>query len=171
MFLSTRFRYALLAVLVAVLLSVGAVTAADNAQSISQFVRINTQHLTVSRTTTLTGAASLASTLDVVGATELGAGLAFTPQSATTVTNGGSITPAGVYVPLTSSGNVGTSSVVTTSATAGDIAIFVNTANTTITISDTTPLRLTGNIALGQYDTLTLLFDGSTWNQLATSNN
>ena len=48
---------------------------------------------------------------------------------------------------------------------------MVNNSNTTITISDTGTLKLSGNIALGQYDTLVLISDGTNWVQLATTNN
>ena len=166
-----RFRFALLAVVLAIVFSASVVTAADLTQSISRFVRINTDHITVNRTATVTGATALASTLTVAGNAAFSGDVAFVPQAAVTVTNGSEINPTTAYIPLTSAGTVGTSSILTATSTVGDLIVLVNTANTTITISDTGALRLSGNIALGQFDTLTLLFDGTAWNQLATSNN
>ena len=86
-----------------------------------------------------------------------------------TVTTDGTITPTGSYQPLSSSGNVQTASI--TAGTAGDILFLVNTANTTITISDTGTLKLGGNRALGQYDTLTLMSDGTNWIERSFTNN
>lgn len=53
----------------------------------------------------------------------------------------------------------------------GDVLILANQASTTITISDTGTLKLSGNLALGQYDSVTLISDGTNWIQAATSNN
>lgn len=171
-----RFKGVGLALVLALLLSLVFAEGIAQAQGRSVFGWIVASRLTVSNTTELQstldvdGAATLASAT-VEGDTVLAARANFTEQGAVTVVNGGNITPTGVYMPLTSSGNVGTASVLTTTATAGDLLVFINTANTTITLTDTAPLRLSGNIGLGQYDTLTLWFDGSTWIQLATTNN
>ncbi len=90
-------------------------------------------------------------------------------QDAVTVTNGSTITPTGTYQPIQSAGAVGTSSIAT--KTAGTVLVLVNAVAQTITLTDTGTLMLTGNLALGQYDTVTLLSDGTNWIQLATSNN
>lgn len=85
------------------------------------------------------------------------------------VTNGSTITPGGIYQPIESAGNVGTSDI--TAGDAGDLLILTNTANTSIVLTDTGTLKLGGNRTLGQYDTLTLMSDGTNWLELAFGNN
>lgn len=91
------------------------------------------------------------------------------PRTGVVVTMNGIITPTGSYQPISSAGTVNTAQIAV--GTAGDMLFLVNTSATTIVISDTSPLILTGNISLGQYDTLLLRSDGTRWIQLATSNN
>ncbi len=101
-----------------------------------------------------------------VGALET---LRMTPSTAIMVTQGITITPAGSFQPLAAEGNVSTGAIA--AGTAGDVLALTNDTNTTITISDTGTLKLSGNIALGQYDTLLLVSDGTNWVQVATTNN
>lgn len=172
-----RIKGAGLAVVLALLLSLVFAEGIAQAQGRSVFGWVVASRLTVSNATDLQGAldvggaATLDSTLSVAGDLTLSDDLNLTAQSAATVTNGGDVTPSGAYVPLTAAGNVGTSSIVTTSATTGDIVQFVNSANVTITFTDTGALKLSGNAALGQYDTLTLLFDGTNWIEIAQVDN
>jgi hypothetical protein len=91
------------------------------------------------------------------------------PASTVVVTTDGTITPAGSYQPISSAGNVQTASIA--AGTAGDILYLINTSNTTITITDTGTLKLGGNRALGQYDTLTLMSDGTNWVERSYTNN
>jgi hypothetical protein len=101
-----------------------------------------------------------------------GADLVFGPPTPIAVTSGGVITPAGIYQTLTSAGNVGTSSVVTT--TERKLLILHNVGANTITLTDTGALVLGGNAALGANDTLTLLSSGGTtskWVQLSKADN
>lgn len=91
------------------------------------------------------------------------------PGTTVVVTTDGTITPAASYQPLSSSGNVQTASIA--AGTAGDVLYLINTSNTTITISDTGTLKLGGNRALGQYDTLTLMSDGTNWIERSFTNN
>jgi hypothetical protein len=51
--------------------------------------------------------------------------------------------------------------------TAGDVLTLVNIGSNAITITDTGTLKLSGNAALGQYDSVTLLSDGTNWIQVA----
>jgi len=90
-------------------------------------------------------------------------------NTAISVTNGATITPTGTFHALTAAGNVGFGAIAAGSP--GDLLILVNEANVTITISDTGTLKLSGNLALGQFDSVTLLSTGTDWVQLATSNN
>jgi len=41
----------------------------------------------------------------------------------------------------------------------------------TITLTDTGTLKLGGNAALGQYDSITLLSDGTNWIQVSKADN
>lgn len=86
-----------------------------------------------------------------------------------TVTPGSTIIPTGVYQILTSATAAGTSSIA--NPTAGRFVVLVNVGSNTITLTDTGTLKLSGNIALGQYDSVSLLGDGTNWVQTATSNN
>jgi len=93
------------------------------------------------------------------------------PQSAQTIANGtGDVAPTGTYHQITSAGNVGNTLSVS-GFSAGYLAVLVNIGSSTITITDTGTTMLTGNIALGQYDTLTLLFDGTNWLEISASDN
>jgi hypothetical protein len=85
------------------------------------------------------------------------------------VTMNATITPLGSYQPLSSAGTVNTASI--TVGAAGDVLTMVNTTNTSIVFTDTGTLHLSGNLTLGQYDTVTLVSDGTNWNQISTSNN
>lgn len=85
------------------------------------------------------------------------------------VTQDGIITPTNSYVELTAAGDVSTG--VIASGTEGDLLFLVNTANQTITISDTGTLKLSGDLALAQYDSAVLIFEGTNWIQLSETNN
>ena len=116
------------------------------------------------------GAIDADSTIDVASDATLGADLIFAAQTAVTVTQDSTITPLGVYVPIQNqTGAVSTSSIA--AGTAGQLLILTNISANTITITDTGTVMLSANIALGQYDTLALLADGTNWLQLSTSNN
>lgn len=95
--------------------------------------------------------------------------LNLSPGENITVTQDSTITSLAAYQPLTADEAVSTGSV-TTGAT-GQVVIFTNVSTNTITISDTGTLKLTGNIALGQFDSLMLVSDGTNWLQVATANN
>lgn len=82
-----------------------------------------------------------------------------------TVTDGSTITPTGMYQRISSAANTGTSAIANPSA--GRLLILVNVANTTITLTDTGTLKLSGNAALAQYDAIQLLGDGTNWIQIA----
>jgi hypothetical protein len=89
-----------------------------------------------------------------------------TRETTVTVTNGGTVTPLGTYVPLSSAANVGTSAIA--GCTAGDtyskLIWFENVGSNTITFTDTGTLKLSGNAALGAFDTLILRCDIATGN-------
>lgn len=91
-------------------------------------------------------------------------------QTVQVVSAGGTITPTGMYHPISSTVATGTSSVVGVS-TAGRLVTSINVGSNTITLTDTGTLKLAGNAALGQYGNITLLSDGTNWIQLAKSDN
>jgi 3D (Asp-Asp-Asp) domain-containing protein len=93
----------------------------------------------------------------------------FPVSTAQTVTQNAQITPVGTFHRLTSAASVSTADIEILDA--GTVVVLVNVGSNTITISDTGTLKLSGDIALGANDTVTLLSDGTNWIQLATSNN
>jgi len=93
-----------------------------------------------------------------------------TQQSTQTITATGGITPTGAYHQITAAAARGTSSVAGVS-TAGRIVTLVNVGSNTITLTDTGTLKLGGNAALGQYDSITLLSDGTNWIQVSKADN
>ena len=90
-------------------------------------------------------------------------------QTAITVTADGAVDPTGSYQQLTAAGAVTTSDV--TCGSEGDVVTFANVANQTITITDTGTLKMAGNFGMGQYDTLTVLNDGTNCLEISRSNN
>lgn len=102
----------------------------------------------------------------------LGGNLFTTRVTTITVDNDSTVTPTGAYQPLSAAGNVGTATIAGCSAsTDGSMVTFVNGSNTTITFTDTGTLKLSGNAALGQYDTLTVLCDTANWIEIGQVNN
>lgn len=91
-----------------------------------------------------------------------------TPQTTLAVASGTPITPVGSYQPISSTAAAG---VTITVGTAGDTVTFINITTPTITITDTGTTMLSGNAALGQYDTLTVYCDGTNWIEVAQTNN
>lgn len=111
----------------------------------------------------------VASDSTLSGDLALGGDLKLTAQSVVTITNGATLTPLGSYQPLAAAGAVGFGSI--TVGAAGSVLYLVNSVNQTITITDTGTLKLAGNIALGQYDALQLISDGTNWVQVAPVGN
>jgi hypothetical protein len=86
-----------------------------------------------------------------------------------TITASAPITSVATFQPISAAGNIGTSAIA--AGTAGDLLVIENIANVSIVITDENTTMLTGNITLGQYDTLSLIYDGTNWVQLTTANN
>lgn len=60
----------------------------------------------------------------------------------------------------------------TTTYVTGDVLMFYNASPSgTLTIADSDPVKASGNIALGQYDTASLWYDGTYWVQTGESDN
>jgi hypothetical protein len=175
-----RMYTALAAVLIAATLLVSLAGALDAQGIRQQFEHVIARALTVNGAAILNGAATANGATTINGALTANADADFAAAATLTtarlraatpisVTQGATITPTASYQPLQSAGNVSTAAIATGSA--GDLLILINAADTTITISDTGTLKLSGNIALGQFDALTLISDGTNWTQIATSNN
>ncbi|MBN1315459.1 MAG: hypothetical protein JXA42_08325 [Anaerolineales bacterium] len=127
--------------------------------------------ITAGNDMTVTGAFTVtAANGNTVAAGDLigGADLRLMAQTAISVTNGNPFTPTGMIQPLTSAGAVTPTIAI---GSAYDLLLLINTSATTIVIQDTGTQKLSGDVALGQYDTLTLWCDGTNWIQLAASNN
>ena len=89
-----------------------------------------------------------------------------------TVTNGEVI--SNVYgvqrISMTSAATVTLAT--TTTYVTGDTLIFYNASPSgTLTIADSDPVKASGAIALGQYDTASLWYDGTYWIQTGESDN
>lgn len=97
------------------------------------------------------------------------ANLILAAQTGIVVANDTVIAPTGSYQPISAAGAVGTASI--TVGTAGSVLTLVNTSSNTITLTDTGTLKLAGNIALGQFDALNLISDGTNWVQTAPVGN
>lgn len=173
-----RFTRSAAAIFTAAALIIALATALDAQGIKQQFEHVIARALTVEGAATMNADLTVADDLtigDAATATSISAATGIfdiarlTPATAISVTQGLTITAAGSYQPLESAGNVSTGAI--TAGAAGDVLILANQANTTITISDTGTLKLSGNLALGQYDSVTLISDGTNWIQAATSNN
>lgn len=105
-----------------------------------------------------------------ISSLKLSGGLTLAPGAATTLTDGATFAPSRAAHPLDSAGDVGVS-LAAGSATAGDLLLLYNTADTTITITDTGTAKLAGDAGLGQHDALLLIYDGAHWIELARSDN
>ena len=117
------------------------------------------------------GAAAFANTLALTGAATFAGEAKFTAPTQVTVTANSTIATAGyTVVPLYAAGTVGTANV-TGCQTAGKLTVLRNISNQSITITDTSTIMLSANAVLTQYDTLTLLGDGTNCLQLAIANN
>lgn len=135
--------------------------------------------VTVTDALTVNGAATLASSnvtgnASVTGNTSLTGYLAVTgatyliPPTTLTVTNNSVLTVTGTVLELTAAGAVGATM---PNATDGRLLIVLNTANQTITITETSTAKMAGNFAMGQYDSITFVGSGVVWYELARSNN
>jgi len=90
------------------------------------------------------------------------------PPDALAVTDGGTINPTGAVVELAAAGAVGADMA---AAGDGEFVILINTANQTITITETATTHMAGDFSMGQWDTITFIGQGVIWNEVARSNN
>jgi len=132
--------------------------------------------VTLGSTVHVTGAALFASTvgasshISTAGKSQLGTWLVSDKRTKITVTEGGYITPTGTLQEIDAAGAVTPTGGVAAGA-AGSWLILWNSGSNTIRLIDTGALMLSGNLDLGQYDTVILVSDGTNWLQVGTSNN
>jgi len=94
--------------------------------------------------------------------------LTFTVEDATP------ITPTGTFMPLTSAGAVAVpaiTKIVGSTGLPGDLLILKNVGAQNITVSASATVNLSGDLVLAVDDTIVLIWNGSRWVELATSNN
>jgi hypothetical protein len=156
----------------AVLSSFSVVQAQTGNRGRSNFDWIVARRITITTLgLTVTGDTSLGDT-DIIGTLTAdnvaGGALSITPTDAISVTAAMVITPTASYHPLESAGAVGATLGV---CDEGLVTTFVNTVNQTITITETATAKMAGNFAMGQFDTLTLVGDGTFCYELSRSNN
>lgn len=94
--------------------------------------------------------------------------LIISAQTAISVTDGLTVTTTGGYQPLESGGTV---TMTLTVPSAGALIHLTNTSNTTINLADSGNVKLSAAWAAGQYDTISLLSDGTYLLEVARSNN
>lgn len=98
--------------------------------------------------------------------------LKYTAGTTQTLTADGTIAVANSYALLSAAGSIGTSNIGTCNLlNQGQLLILENVSNTTITITDTGTLKLSGNAALAQWDSAALVCDGTNWVQLYEQDN
>jgi len=122
----------------------------------------------------VTGTSLLTGTVTAVGNVLVGDWLVAIEQTACVVFAGSSITPTGMYQPITSEAVVTTSTsiAIVDGVTIGQLLILINeNAADAITVDDGGNTRLSGDAVLGPDDTLMLIWDGADWVEIAQANN
>lgn len=120
--------------------------------------------LTVTDTLAVTGNATLS------GDVTIDDDLVLDPQAITiAVTADSTITALGTVTKLSAAASCGTATI--TAGTAGQVLILMGPAANTITITDTGTLKLSGNCALTANGTLTMISDGTNWNEISCNDN
>jgi hypothetical protein len=112
---------------------------------------------------------TVADDLTVTDLAEVGK-IRYTKGTTQTLTASAEITSVNTFQPIGAAGAIGTSAIAA-GVQPGSLLVIENIANVAIVITDTGTTMLTGNITLGQYDTLGLIWDGTNWVMLYTANN
>lgn len=117
----------------------------------------------------VTGTGAVTGDLTTSADVSIGDDLNVAAQTGATITQAGSLTPAGTYQPISAAGAVSFNDI--TAGSAGDVLVLINTGANTITITDTGTIKLSGNAALGQYDSILLWSDGTNWIEVGQADN
>lgn len=97
--------------------------------------------------------------------------VAFNPAITQVITENDTLNATGTMQPISSTAAAAMSGNSITIKPAGTLLILVNVGAQTITFTETGILKSAGNIALGTLDSASLLSDGTSWYQIAGSNN
>lgn len=116
---------------------------------------------------------------DIIGDTSntyslpVDAAFAFKPSLDQVVASGGTIVPSRTFITIIAAGSVttSTSEAIADGYADGQLLILMNDDSNAITIKDNANTVMAGDVALGQGDTITLIWLGDSWYQLAASNN
>lgn len=119
---------------------------------------------------TVTDSLNVTGTADFDGVVIVGTFARAEKATAQSLSDDFSLVPTGTYQPVSASAAAG-GVISTTGRTAGDLLVVINTGTNTVTITDTGTMKLAGNAALGQYDSLMLIFDGTNWVEIARADN
>lgn len=123
---------------------------------------------TLNSTSSNLGASSV-TTLSATGHTAL-VSVGYPVSAQQTVTTSSTISPTSAFVAITAAGAVTVGDI--GDGVNGQILTLVNAGTNAITVPDSGSQRLAGgNVALGQYDTLMMIWYANAWTQLATANN
>ena len=93
--------------------------------------------------------------------------VSFSPRTEFTVQTGVPITVSGGFMALNASSIVTPSSIAP--SVAGNVVVLYNNSVYTVTLQDSGVIMLEGNRNLGPYDSLTVMYDGTNWVQIATA--
>jgi hypothetical protein len=116
------------------------------------------------------GNTAIAGTLGVTGAATFNGKVVGAPSGWITLADGFTLVPTATVQLVQSAGAVG-GVVGTSGATAGQILYIVNKGSQNVVVTDTATCMLSGDLTLGQYDSLTMVFDGTNWIEVGTVNN
>lgn len=94
-----------------------------------------------------------------------------TPQTSLLLVMNGWITPTGTIQPIRAAGAVSINSTSIAPGFSGQELILVNYGANAVTITETAPNLMAGNIAIGTGDNITLVYSGTAWIELARVNN
>jgi len=106
--------------------------------------------------------------ITTVGNVTVGSILVTAKRTALTVTDAAAFAPTGTFQPITAAGAVTPTITVPAS---GTIIVLVNTSSNSILLADSGTLKLSSAYTMGQYDTLTVISDGTNLYEIARSNN
>lgn len=126
---------------------------------------------TVAGDLTATGNVAATGNVNSTGANVTGTFNRITKNTIITVTAASIITPTGSYQPITAAGVITDATLAASGFTAGDVVTIVNNGSNSITILDTGTAKLASDAALGQYDSLRVIFDGTNWVQISRGDN
>jgi hypothetical protein len=107
-------------------------------------------------------------TVEVGTSLTVGTTILQSAQDTLTVTDATAFAPTGAYQPITAASEV---TPTVTVADAGTVVMITNVATYTVNLADTGTAKLTAAAALGQYDTITLLSDGTNWIEVSRTDN